>query len=838
MSNGHITWNPYSGESWADMLGLVDVPLFNPAEQAMKPGNPTLLQDGLAASFAFLSSNGGRLELLDEPLSWSWSSNVRHLLIIDESVQRMFLRRWDRPAESRQFRAPARGLGAEDFLSLLEQSESPRTPGVIRHVLAAFRVIRNTLSHNSAIESLKLLNGFLMAADEVSRNSGRSEAFTAAQTIGEAMGALDDADREMSGVDSLPPSVLGLRSRGLSAYFLDPEPRSGCLLFSNLLFRHASSQLYQEAHLEIERDPQGYFDGFAPEDVGRGKLAKDVRYTPVNLARAMIQQAIKALGSLSDRQEPLHILDPACGSGVFLQESLRELVCIGHTGRVELHGYDISAMAEYITDFCLKHAKAEIQGSGNITTNVVRANSLEREWQQSDLVLMNPPFVPWIGLPRSQKELLRETLDEAYKGHADLAMAFLLKAVRSLKPGGVVASVLPSALLDTESGRRLRELISRQVDIITVGKFEGYSFFKTSFVEPVFIVLRRKAGVAEGEEPAPAPSAKILIAREGGEDRALRTLRISDRGELKEDKQVEIFLVPPSTFDNGAWMPERKAVYQLKERLRRLPFPKVNSLFQIHQGIRTGDNKAFLLTAEKFEDVPEEEHAYFRPVAGQGALKNGQLMPSYYVFYPYDETGRPNIWSEAELRQEVRWYYENYLAERRDILAERAKVNDWWLLTWARPWQAGNVSKWVSTYFGAAGSFAYDDEGRYVVVQGYAWLARANLVGESDPVNLQAALLNTPLPWAYLTIFNSRLFDQILSGHCPRVQDGQFNLSNRFVKEIPIPNLADPHFSATMLKKLAALGRRIHEGGFESSREEIDQAAYRAYGLREDSLTI
>lgn len=110
MSNGHITWNPYSGESWADMLGLVNVPLFNPAEQAMKPGNPTLLQDGLAASFAFLSSNGGRLELLDEPLSWSWSSNVRHLLIIDESVQRMFLRRWDRPAESRQFRAPVRGL--------------------------------------------------------------------------------------------------------------------------------------------------------------------------------------------------------------------------------------------------------------------------------------------------------------------------------------------------------------------------------------------------------------------------------------------------------------------------------------------------------------------------------------------------------------------------------------------------------------------------------------------------------------------------------------------------------------------------------------------------------
>ena len=34
MSNGHIAWNPYSSQSWAEMLGLVDVPLFNPIEQA------------------------------------------------------------------------------------------------------------------------------------------------------------------------------------------------------------------------------------------------------------------------------------------------------------------------------------------------------------------------------------------------------------------------------------------------------------------------------------------------------------------------------------------------------------------------------------------------------------------------------------------------------------------------------------------------------------------------------------------------------------------------------------------------------------------------------------
>lgn len=836
MSIGHTAWNPYSGASWADMLGLVDVPLFNPVEQAAKKGDPTLLQDGAAASFAFMTSRGDRFELQDDPLSWSWSSNVRHLLIADESVQRMFLRRWDRPAESRQFKAPQRGLGAEDLLSLLEQSPAPRTPDVIRHVLAAFRLIRHSLPPNSALESLKVLNGFLLATQAASRDTGRSQAMMAARTLGDAMATLDPSDQAMVGTDDLAPSIAGISSRALAGFFLDPEPRSGCLLYSNLLFRHASSQLYQEAHLQIERDPQNYLEGFGPEDTPAGQLAKDVRYTPVNLARAMVQQALTALGDVTARGEPLQILDPACGSGVFLQEAMRELMRVGHRGATNLKGYDISPMAKYIADFCLQHAKVELQGGPNLTPNVEQVDALEAQWPQSDLILMNPPFIPYRGMTLRQKDVLKETLAEAFKGHADMAMAFLLKAVDALKPGGVVASVLPSPLLGTVSGKRLREQILDRADIVGLGKFEGYSFFKTSFVEPAFVILRRKAAVMPNVRPAPVPSARIMIAREGAEDRALRTLRLADRAEVKEEKQVEIFTVPPSTFRGGAWLPERKEVYRLKERLDRLQFPKVSNLFTVHQGILTGNNKAFILTAEQFDDVPNDEREYFRPVAGQGALKSGQLLPTYFVFYPYDDAGRPTINSEAELTDRLEWYYEHYLADRREKLAERAKIKEWWLLTWSRPWQSGNICKWVSTYFGASGSFAYDEGGDYVVVQGYAWLGKSKLAG-SDSVDLQATLRNTPLPWAYLAIFNSRLFEEILSGYCPRMKGGQFNLSNRFVKDIPIPNLAEVHFSSNILKRLTELGRRIHEGGFESSREEIDQAAYKAYGLREDFKT-
>jgi adenine-specific DNA-methyltransferase len=815
------------------MLGLVDVPLFSPAEQATKPGNPTLLQDGYAASFAFMTSRGERLELQEEPLSWSWSSNVRHLLIIDPNIQRMFLRRWDRLAESRQFKTPQRGLGAEDLLTLLEGAQAPRTPDVIRHVLSAFRLLRHTLPANSSLESLQLLNGFLLAAQAAQRDERRAAAILAAQTIGEAMAALDAGDQELSGVIDLPPSIRNLRANALAGFFLDKEPRSGCILYSNLLFRHASSQLYQEAHLQIEREPQGLLPGFSPEEEPEGEMPKDVRYTPVNLARGMVQQALKALGDVAARPAPLQILDPACGSGVFLQEALRELLRGGFTGAARMKGYDISPMAVYISKFCLEHAKVELQGNSGINFNIEQTDSLERNWAASDLVLMNPPFIPWNATTTRQKELLRDTLAEAYKGHADLAMAFLLKAVKALKPGGVVASVLPAALLSTVSGGQLREQILEMADLLGIGKFEGYTYFKTSFVEPSFVVLRRKETAR-----AAAPPARVVIAKEGSEDKALRLLRLADGLERREDKRVDIFSVPGGIFEGGIWMPDRREVYELKATLNRLHFPKVGTLFTVHQGIRTGDNAAFILTADEYREIEEDERPYFRSVAGQGALKLGQLVPSYYVFFPYDAEGKPSITSREQLLDVVPDYFERYLESRETKLAKRAGIREPWLLTRPRPWQAGKVYKWVSTYFGVAGSFAYDDSGEYVVVQGYAWLGKPKLsAAGSTAIDLQGALRNTPLPWAYLTILNSELFEVILSSYCPRVQGGQYNLSNRFVKDIPIPSLADPHFSAGILDRLATLGRRIHEGGFEELRNEINQAAHQAYGLRKDFLS-
>jgi SAM-dependent methyltransferase len=821
MSTGGPRWSASNSRSWADLLGLVEVPLFG-VVPAPLPGDHILLQDGVKASFVFHGTNADRLDVRDEPLSWSWSSNIRHHLIIDEPYGKMILRRWDRPGEARQFKVPARGLAAEELLALIEESPAPKAPDVIRHTLQAFRLIREAL-RDRPLESLKILNAYLLAAESIQHGRLDAGRVLTTRTFGELATALGERERALAGVGDLPEQVRTMPAGVIANYFLDPEPRSGCRLHSSLLFRHAASQLYQEAHLQIERDPQGFFAGFAPTAAPTGFIPKDVRYTPVNLARSMVQQAIRAL-DIRDPARPLVVLDPACGSGIFLQECLRELARQGHIGETRLSGYDISPIANYIARFSLAHALADIPV--NVFRPEIReVDALEEPWEAADLVLMNPPFIAWRNLDPGQRESMRRTLGGGPRGYVDLALAFLLKAVQTLRPGGVVVSLLPSSLLWTESGAPFRDQLLEQADLVTIGKFEGFTYFSTSAVEPSFVVLRK------GRQE-PTPPTKVLIAEEGYEDKAIRLLRLADRQEVRESAHVEVFNATSTNFRPRSWLPERKEVFRLRAILDRLRLNKLGDLFDVHQGVRTGDNATFIISANQHDELPEQERDYFRPVAGQGTLRHGQLFPSYFVFYPYSFEG-PRFQHEDEVVDAVPTYFTRWLRDRKAKLEKRASIAAWYLPTRPGTWQYEKQPKLATTYFASKGSFAYDDSGDYVVVQGFAWLYKAKLAPR-DTLDLQRALHSTPLPWAYVTLLNSALFEEILSCYCPSVQGGQFDLSNRFVRKVPIPNLRAPHISASLLKQMADVGQRIHDGELEDCRDEANSFTHRAYGLPEN----
>jgi hypothetical protein len=153
------------------------------------------------------------------------------------------------------------------------------------------------------------------------------------------------------------------------------------------------------------------------------------------------------------------------------------------------------------------------------------------------------------------------------------------------------------------------------------------------------------------------------------------------------------------------------------------------------------------------------------------------------------------------------------------LMKRKSLYRNWWELSEPRvTWLAAPVARIVSKAFGRAGDFAYDKDGKYAVVQGMAWCWKAG--NPTDELML-----------AYLALINSRVFDELISCFCPRIRGGQYELGYRFMKRIPLPQLAD-HAACRFL---SAIGRAITNNRTFDSKAQ-DELVLQSYRLSLDEL--
>jgi adenine-specific DNA-methyltransferase len=818
-------WDPTNGMSWAKLLGMVHVPMFAYGKTPKPAGEAAILLDGSRGSFAFLRTEDANFAETAEPLSWSWSSCVRHIVTVLPSRERMYVRRWDEPQIIRKFEPPNQGIGALSLLDMLEAEAEPRRANVVRHVLEPFRRIRLRIDVKNPLLAIQLLNGLLLVA-ETAQKLDPGKIIGSVKTFEDTFKLLSSTERELCGLTNVPRAVASLEAGDLVRSMIDTDPYTGCKLHPALLFRHAASHLYQEAHLEIERDPQGYFIGFEPtrEPVG-APSPRDVRFTPPNLARALVQ---RALNTLAEGKRNLTILDPACGSGVFLIEAVREFIArSSNCGRkMKAVGYDISPISEYTTRFCLDYATQYSLDSHNVQTEVTRHDSLDHPWVSADIVLMNPPFIPWERLSSEQRRQVSDELGDTGTYRPDIAMAFISKAVRSLAPGGVLGCVLPAPLLISQSGLSWRRWLAEHGDLQLLGCFEGYKYFPTSLVETAFLTYQKQAKQELGSS-----AVEVLISDEGYEDAALRALRRESEAVLSVEG-VERFKRSQKTFAPENWRPLRQDAYKERDRIATLALPRVRNLFVIKQGARLG-HSVFLLRDIQYKELDRSERRFFRPAAGGGAIRNGQLQKREYVFYPYATDGSVLIESEKALESRLPTYYSRYLAPIKGKLASRKGYETtWWELYRKRSWQTALSPRLVSTYFGESGSFAFDEAGQYVVVNGHAWFWASNTVSLSKETRIPFE--QTPAVWAYLAILNSKTFEKIMSLFSVRLQGGQMRLESRFLSQIPLPDVTDEmSCPADVVDDLVDLGKAIHDGELKNVSADLDKRVSLLYGIEQ-----
>lgn len=788
-------------DHWAKLLGLAPVPLFS--DENVGDASHGVLLDGGLGSFA-ISETKEELWRDRRAADWAWSSGVAHHITVTPDL--VGVTRWDAPLPE-LFSIKSVQERLDTFYGYLVADRVRSTTRVVDELVDLFRKTRSAVAYCGMDDgdSVGVFLALLAKGIEAAGNQ-----------------RLVGVDHDV--LSGLSPSTY----ENLLAEVSGQAKRSDVLgLQPDLAIRHAGSEIFQEAHFALGQAPTPDLLGWIGPATSRRETRGTAHFTPPALARTIVERALSEVPDVQSRAE-LTIMDPACGSGSFLYEAVRAIRRTRFNGRLNLIGRDVSAPAISMARFVLSLASSDWSPDGGIHVDLAVADSLKANMPKCDVLLMNPPFLSWNAMSPDQRELTRELLGTLLQGRADLSMVFVMRALAALNPGGVLGALLPASLLTLLGAEKWRGWLLERADISMLAFLGDYGLFRHATVQVAGLVLR--SGRTTPARPALAMIAGDTAQSTGDAFRAVRRTHapVNDR-----EGRWHVYSLAASAFaDAPTWRLVPPAAADALRRLETLgATKKIGEMFDVRQGIRTGQNNLFLISAADHAKLPSSERKWFRPAMTSDNLIDGKLTSGNWVFYPNDGAGL-KIENEDQLRKKVPHFYDRYLVPNRENLKQRSSIRragraDWWGLSERRSWSASNEPRIVSKYFGAPGSFAYDMNGRFAVVQGYAWFPRSaaselDTLNESDlnpdgkeaeerPAMPTTTIRSDLLP-AFAALFNSEPFHTVLRLFSSYVGGGQYDLSPRFVNNVPIPDLvaaARDERGGSRLAQLVDLGKHM-----------------------------
>lgn len=763
---------------WKENFGLLPIHL-NPSMKEEK----FLMLNGGTSDFCLDTETKSKINE-QQYFESAWSTNTKNYLRIEKDLLTIY-NCFEKKKEEIKIETVLNSK--KKFYQYLVSKSFKTSIDIVPFIIDIFRQLRNVTRESvNPREAINLLNLLLVSLEDDFYIANYENWGISLEKIPEDFDYFVELIR--NGMNSLKPEL-------------------------DLLLRHTSGVLYQEAHREVLYfDPQrDLFGGISSKLVTKSQNYSSIHYTPQYIARTIVENSIN---KFDFTKSSIKILDPSCGSGEFLIEALKQIKEKLYDGEIFIYGYDISQSAIDSAKFILDYEnKTQWDNKLNINLTLVD-DSLAFAWDKDfDLIFMNPPFISWELLKnKSSRELVLETLnDVSIKGKPNQASAFFYKATNSLSNDGVLGCILPSSIFLAESYSKLRIKIKEKIDLNLIGKLGNF----------VFEDALTDVGMFVGTKSHKGHLPQVIWTRneKGIVNEALREFRKANYNNIQtvNNKDYDIFTAPTFPLLNNTW---QIISYDQIEFLKMIgiylstgKLSKVSDIFSVKQGIRTGHNNLFLIDEYNYKRIPENERHLFRKSINNQSIKNGVLKVNNYVWYPYNNNG-PLFSSEEEILEAAPYSYNKLLNEKEKLLQRpRINLNNWWGLSEHRAWLRQEEPRLYSTEFGKSDSFAFDNIGDFVVERGHGWIPKRTFVIDDY--------------YFYLSVFSSSIFDELLKMYSKPILSGYY-LGQSHVKEIPIPNIFTINKKSSAYLDLVKLGKDL-SGGIHLAKYAIDDILKKIY---------
>lgn len=496
---------------------------------------------------------------------------------------------------------------------------------------------------------------------------------------------------------------------------------------------------------------------------------------------------------LQEAVRGIKILDPACGSGAFLNAAFDYLYRIGteinskleeltggfislfdldkHILKNNLYGVDLNKESVEITKLSLWLKTANKKDPlTSLDENVLFGNSVINDpsfdknafvWEDAfekvfehggfDIIVGNPPYVRVQLLENRTVDYLFSNYKTAV-GKIDISILFFEKAWSLLNENGEASFISTSQWLQTDYGKGIREFMS-QGYISEVIDFGSLPIFGNVDTYPAIFNFKKTT----------TPN--------------LNYKKIDSLDEFK----IQDATFTPFSYENLSIEPWNFSGFNLISHLKNknIEFRPLTYYADPLYGITTGMDKALVVTEDQVNEL-NLEHEILYPYAyrGEEIRRFRTVTPQSYIIYPFkeDENNQLQLIEEKVIIKEFPHVYSYLLNFKESLMLRKDSrklyaATDWYTLV--RP---GNLQ------------MIYNKK---ILLKGIGINVECGILGEKtafNGANCPGIILNSDkISFEYLLgILNSDLTTVYLNAIVPKKLGGYFRYNTTNLKNIPI----------------------------------------------------